>query len=75
MVSSASYVNQNNVRPDLTDILKGYHNIGFTVEKSKNLISAGNHDLFNTACALVKFQIGYPAELFTILYIDDILAF
>lgn len=68
-------VNQNDVRADLTDILKRYHNIRFAVQKTQYLIVPRNHDLTDTSAALVEFQITHPPQFLTIFDIDHILAF
>ena len=68
-------VNENNVRPNLSDILEGNHNIRLTVQESKQFIAARDHDFADTAAAGVKFQIAYPSQLSAVLYVDDILAF
>ena len=68
-------VNENNIRPDLFDILKGNHNIGFTVQKSQKLITAWYHNLADAAAAGIKFQVTHPPQLSAVLYIDDILTF
>lgn len=68
-------VNQNDVRPYLTNILEGNHNIRFTIEKIENLIAAGNHNFANAAAAGIKLQIAYLTQLFTVFGIDHIFAF
>ena len=68
-------VNQNDIRSDLLDILVGNHNIGFTIEKIQYLVAPRNHDLTDTAAALIKLQITYLPQLFAVPDIDYILTF
>lgn len=66
-------VNQNDIRTNLFDILIGNHDIRLTVEKIQHLITPRNHDLTDTAAALVKLQVAHLPKLLAIPDIDHIL--
>ena len=55
-------VNKNNVRPDLADILVRDHHLKILLENTQQLAAIRDHDLTDTAAALVKFKIRHLAQ-------------
>ena len=68
-------VNQNNIRSNLTNILKWNYNVWLTIQEAQYPVISRNHDFANTATAGIKLQIANPTQLFAILDVDDILTF
>ena len=68
-------LNYNDIRSDLLDVLIRNHNIGLAIEKIQYLVAPRNHDLTDTAAALVKLQVTYLPQLLTVPDVDHILTF
>lgn len=62
----AAYINDDDIRSDLPDVLVGDDNVRIGTEDIEKFISAGNDDLADLSAAMVKFKIGNPTELFTV---------
>ena len=71
---STSNVNQNDVRADLADILVRNDDIRLTIQKIQNSVLTRDHDLADTAAALIKLQVADSPQLPTVLDIDHVLA-
>ncbi len=62
----AAYIDDDDIRSDLPDVLVGYDNVRFRTEDIDKFISAGNDDLADLSAAMIKFKVGNPTELFTV---------
>ena len=71
----AIYVNQNNVRPYLPDVLIGNDDIRLTIQKAQHFAAARHHNFADAAAALIEFQITDLSQLFAVSYVNHILAF
>ena len=62
----AAYIDDNDIRSDLPDVLVGYDNVRFRTEDIDKFISAGNDDLADLSAAMVKFKVGDSAKLLAV---------
>ena len=62
----AAYIDDDDIRSDLPDVLVGYDNVRFRTEDIDKFMSAGNDDLADLSAAMIKFKVGNPTELFTV---------
>ena len=62
----AAYIDDDDIRSDLPDVLVGYDNVRFRTEDIDKFISAGNDDLADLPAAKVKFKVGDPTKLLAV---------
>lgn len=71
----AVYVNQNDVRTYLLNILIGNYNIRLTAQEIHHFTPSWNNNFTNATAAGVKFQITHAPDFFAIPDINNILTF
>ncbi len=66
------YIDQNNIRSDLTDIFITNCKIPLAVDKIQPFITARHNDFMNLSAAFVKLQVTNASQFLTVPDIDDL---